>query len=456
MGTELYWRIVSVVTGMVGPPALVLERGMARTFVLLSTLALGSLCYAQSEKLTLADALKAARENNGVVQAARLNYESAKASTRAAYAAFLPTVTPSLQQENGKLNVLTGAGRGESTIDTTDSSVVARWLLFDNGVRGTNYRKSELAREQTEFNSLDTYRAVLFDVHFTYYGALRSQELLKVAESSLERATRLQDAAEKRESVGAGPRKDILQAKADALNAKVNLLTATNQVSTNLASLKAVLGWPTDTVPELDASQDARPTMVDYTLEQAIADGLANRPSLLAARKRVESSKLDVTLAKLDGGVSFQATANFTKSFSESVYDRPSLAFTASIPLYDGSRSRENIKAAQLGYEADRANLVQTERDVRAEIESAYKEFQQDFDRLEAAKLAKDAAQLNYDAAEGAYKEGAGTILDQLTAQVSLATAESNYVQAYYDLLISEVKLKQVVGKPLPGETAGE
>ena len=93
-----------------------------------------------------------------------------------------------------------------------------------------------------------------------------------------------------------------------------------------------------------------------------------------------------------------------------------------------------------------------TERDVRAEIESSYKAFKQNFDRLEASKLAREAAQLNFDAAEGAYKAGAGTVLDQLTAQVSLATAESNYIQAYYDLLISEVRLKQVVGQPLPGE----
>jgi outer membrane protein len=328
--------------------------------------------------------------------------------------------------------------------------------LFDNGTRHATYRKSELLKDQLAFSSLDTYRAVLFDVHSSFYGALRAQQLLKVSESAYTRATTLQDAAEKRESVGSGPKKDILQAKADALNAKVNVLTSKNQVSTSLANLKAVLGWPNDNVPELDDSQNAEPTMVDYSLEKAIADGLANRPSLLAARIRVESSKLDVTLAKLDGGISFQATANYTKSFSESVFDRPSLALTASIPLYDGSRSRENIRAAELGYQADQAALLQTERDVRAEIESAYKEFEQNFSRHEAAKLARDAAQSNYNAAAGAYKEGAGTVLDELTAQVSLATAESNYVQAYYDLLISEVKLKQVVGKPLPGEMTGE
>lgn len=414
---------------------------------------LSSYSLAQSSsKLTLEQALRSARENNGDVLAAQLNYESAKASTRSAYAAFLPEVTPNLTREDGRLNTLTGAGKGGRNFDTTDSGITARWLLFDNGVRSANYKRSQISKERTQFTSLETYRSVLFGVYSAYFDALRAQQLSKVAQSSLDRALRLQDATEKREQFGAGPRKDILQAQADALNAKVSVLTSNNQVYTTMASLKAILGWPEEVLPELDDSQDVKPTMVEYSLEQAISDGLANRPSLLAARKLVESSRIDVTLARLDGGIAFQATANYNKSFSESVFDRSTLALTASIPLYDGSRTKENLRAAKLGLQADEATLKQTERDVRAEIEASYKSFKQNFDRLEAAKLAKAAAVQNYAAASGAYEGGAATVLDQLTAQVSLTTAESNFVQAYYDLLISEVKLKQVVGKTLPGE----
>jgi len=33
-----------------------------------------------------------------------------------------------------------------------------------------------------------------------------------------------------------------------------------------------------------------------------------------------------------------------------------------------------------------------------------------------------------------------------------LVTAESNYIEAVYDSLISDLRLKLVTGKPLPGE----
>lgn len=405
-----------------------------------------------AQKLSLSDALRSANENNGTVLAARLNYEAAKASTRAAYSAYLPTVTPSVRQENGRLDTRTGPGRGHTTIDSTDAGVSAQWLILDSGTREATVRRSRVNREQVELSTLDTYRGVLFDVHSSFYNALRAQQLLKVADAGYSRAKTLEDVAIKREAVGAGPKKDILQARADALNARVDVLTATNDVSTTLAALKAVLAWTSDTLPELDDSQDTRPTMADMTLEQAIAEGLANRPSLLSAKKRVESSRIDVRLARLDGSLTWQATANYDRSFSENVFDRSTLQLTASIPLFDGSRSRENIRAAEFGLKADEATLHQTERDVRADIEAAYKEFRQNFDRLDAAQLAREAAQENYRAASGAFNEGAGTVLDQLTAQVSLATAESNYVQAYYDLLISEVRLRLQMGRALPGE----
>lgn len=414
---------------------------------------LTTLSFAQTDdKLTVAEALEAARTNNGTVQAARYNYEAAKASTRAAEAAWWPTLTPSIQREDGRLDTHTGSGRGINRFSTTDSGVIARWLVFDNGTRSASIRRSRVSQESIQFSALDTYRTVLFDVYSVYYNALRAQQLLKVRQSSLARAKTLQDAAEQREAIGAGAKKDIYQAQADALNAQVNVLTATNDVSTTLASLKAVLGWPEDTLPPLDDDQSTQPEQMDLTLEQAIQEGLAQRPSLLAVRKRTELSQLDVTLAKLDAGITITGTANYNKSFSESVFDRQSFAINASIPLFDGSRSRENVRAAQLNLKADQASLLQTERDVRADIESAYQEFRQNFAVLDAAKAARDAAQVNYDAAAGAFREGAGTVLDQLTAQVSLATAEANYIQAYYDLVISEVRLRVAMGRPLPGE----
>ena len=81
--------------------------------------------------------------------------------------------------------------------------------------------------------------------------------------------------------------------------------------------------------------------------------------------------------------------------------------------------------------EATEELLIQAERNVVAEIESSYKEFDQNIDRLAATKLALEAALINYQAVFESRKAGASEPLELLTAQVSLTTAESHYIKAY-------------------------
>jgi outer membrane protein len=103
---------------------------------------------------------------------------------------------------------------------------------------------------------------------------------------------------------------------------------------------------------------------------------------------------------------------------------------------------------------ASKALLDQSEKDARSEIEADFSTYSQDQLRLQSAELALKAAQLNYEAADGSQKAGAASLLDVITAQVSLVTAESNYIQATYDVLIAQLRLRLVTGLPMPGENS--
>lgn len=406
--------------------------------------------------LTLEDALRSARANNGTVQAAYLNYRAAVAQERASYAAFLPTVTPTVRQENGRLNNFTGLGRGGSTIDATEAGVTASWLILDNGTRATNYRSAGLVRDQAEFSALDTLRNVLFNVHLSFYNALRAQELLIVQTSGVRRAKEILDRAILSEEVGAGPKKDILQARADYLNAQVGELTAQNQVSTSRSSLWAVIGYSEPEIPKLVGPGEQDPQLSLPTLEEATEQALRDRADLRAARIGIESSEAAVDTARLAGSFSYSLSAQYNRSFSESVFDRSGIVLEASFPLYDGSRSKERVTGAKLDLESRRKSYDQSVRVAIAEIESAWKEQSQNAERIRASRIARDAALLNYEAATEARRLGAGELIEELTARLSLVTAESNLVQAVYDYWISDVRFRLASGRPLPGEESEE
>jgi outer membrane protein len=172
----------------------------------------------------------------------------------------------------------------------------------------------------------------------------------------------------------------------------------------------------------------------------------------LAQRNRLDARKQSVRLAQIDQGFSWTLDARHVRSFSPDPFQSSALVFQVSYPLFDGYRTKSNLDSSRLQLSADNASLKQTERDAIAEIESAYKRFAQDRERFAASKAALEASKINYEAVFDSRREGASQLIELLTAQVSLATAESNFVEAYYDALTSRVRLQLVTGRPLPGE----
>lgn len=427
--------------------------GLNRSALVLAFGVLAGLSSGQG--LSLEEALRLARSGNGDVRAAFLNYEAAKAGARSGFSAFLPSVTPSFERGYDWTERYTGPFRGSTEGPTTSALVDVRWRLLDNGARSLAFRRLERNAEATELTALQTLRSTLFSVHTRFFDALRSQELLRVQEENLRRARSILEQTRVRAlpPIEDVPRKDILQAEADFQNARVSFLGAQNRVATTEADLKAVLAWEEARLPGLVAPSEDGVEVLEITLDEAFARGLAARADLAGARKRIEAQQLTLESTRRDGLVQFSLDASYRRVFAEDPFQQSQLVFGASIPLFDGARSRENVRAEQLTLEALRAVLGQDERRARAEIESAFQESVQNRLRLEAARAALEAARVNFEAAVAAQREGAGTLIEVLTAQVSLTTAESNLVEARYDLLISDVRFRLVTGAALPGES---
>lgn len=407
--------------------------------------------WAGAQQISLADALRLAKERNGLVRAAHFDYLTAKAGVDSAYSAFLPTVTPSIQYTDGRTNTSTGPFRGGTNSSTTSTEVTASWLLLDNGGRNTSYRIARYGADASELSALQTLRVTLSNVHVAFFESLRASELLKVQEANYARATESLKATQARVGLGDAAKREELQAQTDMLNAQASSLAARNRMTNADANLRAIIGWDQTGSPQL-ASVEPPTVGDDPELAKAISEGLAARADLQASRRRVEAQKQRVKAAKLDATANVSLSTSFTKSFGQDVFDTRLLQFQVSVPLYDGQRSKSLLRSAELNLQADEASLRQSELDARADIEGSLAEVKQNRERLKVAEEARSVARQNYAMTNGAYKEKAATLIDLLTAQVSLATAESNYVEAVYDLLTSDVRFRLATGQPMPGE----
>lgn len=414
---------------------------------------------AGTQALTLLEALAIARERNGNVRAAFFDLEIARSQTRISEAAFLPTVTPQYRREQVWGTTYTGPFRGSRDETSESASVVANYRILDTGLRSFRLSRDRINLEAQSQSALQTLRGVLFSVHQRYYDALRAQELVEVTEASVRRTQEILDRAEFAASpeIGSGSLLDVLQARADNANAQVSLLEAQNQIAQSEAQLKAVLGFeaseelPTLVAPALEESLP----MFDLDLNTAIEIGLTERPDLQAIRLRTRATEQTLRLIRAENTFNFFVDAQYARGFSPNPFDSTALILQLSIPLYDGNASREAIRAQEFNLEGDRAFELQTERDVRADIEAAWKQYDLNRARLSTSLIALEAARANYEAVREARILGAADLIDELTAELSLRTAELNQVNAFYDALISEISLRSAIGRPLPGEDNG-
>jgi len=401
------------------------------------------------ESLSLDDALRLALQNNGLARAALAETDAADARLAAARANLYPSIDLSSSTTRTRIE------GGGAIADTTQrqNGFGLEWLLLDNGQRELRIRQSSRTAEATRQSTRDTVRRVLFQTARAYYEVLRRKELLQVADTAVRRAETLLEVAKAQAEVGAAPQKDVLQAEADLANARVQQIQARNALRLAETDLKRLIGWEAQKpLPDLTAP-DAPPTPDPaLSVEQLWQRARLQRPDLRDAELRLQISRLGLDAARLNSLLRLQISVRGFREYDPNSRTQGSLSIVASYPLLDGGLTRASLREAEASLQSAQFRLQQAERDAYAEVESALLSIREAFERLEASKIAVAAAQRNFDAAQESLREGVGTIVEVLTAQLALVTAETNLVQATYDAAVAELQLRVATGERLPAE----
>lgn len=403
-------------------------------------------------KLTLEQALRLAKQRNGSVKAAFYDVDTARAQTNEALAAYFPTLNPNYTYTSSRNEYAGPFGKFYLQNEGGQTNVNASWTVLDSGQR--NYSVLSARRNQRAFeaSAVNTLRQTLYSVYNDYLETLRTQELLRVQDSEVKRYTTILDQTEQQVKVGASAAKDTLQAKADVLNAQVSYLAAKNNYTNAIASLKSVIGWnQKEDLPPLETAMEPGEISLP-NLATFIDLGVDQRADLRSSRANLDSLHYAQKRYELIAGPTAAVSVTYGAELTPSVLENRTLTISLNGPFFDGGLSREQARAAKFQYLSAKASYEQQERNAKASIESAYQRVLEDSLRIKSAKQALEASQTNFQAAIEAQKAGSETLIDVLNAQTSLATAESNYIQALYDYILAKVNLDLNTGAQMPGE----
>jgi outer membrane protein TolC len=256
---------------------------------------------------------------------------------------------------------------------------------------------------------------------------------------------------------GAAARSDLAAAQYQTAQAKGQLVTAQGTAIGAQATFATTLGLDADAevVPKAIGQEPQTPNPVYST---ALKRALILRPDYLAARHNVESAKENVRYAKLARFPVLSGSAS--DGYSRTLYQglptgqtgptpppesptpgysqQRQLGLSLSVPIYDQGETNYNVAVAASQLDEANATAYQTYLQVQSDVRSALASLISARANLVQAQAEYVAARVSLDATQAQYKVGATTIINVVTAEANLSTAQAAQIAAIYGVRTAE------------------
>jgi outer membrane protein len=426
--------------------------------------------------LNLSQAETIALASSPTLALARGQLESALGAVGTARAGELPNISGLANTGRAKSVSPPGNFAGFTTPSTTtlttskSASLALRQLLVDGGRIHQAVSAARFNSDAARYDLERQMQSVEFNVASAYYAALQARHQLQVARDSLNLAQVQLKLVQAQYKAGVASRADVLTAQLPVAQAELAVAQDANGEQTQLALMLDTMGLPAQT-PVTISDEPASPAPLP-----ALADVLAianrDRPDLLAAQSSADAAAASLRSARLGLFPSISGTGSTNTNSSKQTTDQPntggsppptistttsgvyapswSVGLSLSVPIFDGGLTRGETAQAQGAVDQANANLKTTQLLVSLNIQQAYLGVQTAQAGLTAADAEYAQARTVLDVTNAQYKAGVTTLPLLLNAQVALAKAEGDQVNALYtyktarqQLLISEGTLGQ-------------
>jgi outer membrane protein len=399
---------------------------------------------------TIEEALAFAYSNNPTLNAARAELRGVDENVPQALSGWRPTAT--LSADGGWTR--SSAVGVETYRNNASISLSVSQALF-RGFRTVNSTRQAEAIVKAQRESLSsTEQDVLLSAAQAYVDVIRDTALVSLQRSDLQFLTEQVRAAKDRFDVGEGTRTDVSQAVARQAEAQANLNTAMANLNTSRAIYRQVVGVE---AKNLSANTTIN-ALVPGSIEAALQASETAQPLIRQSQHLVDAAIFNtkaiegelLPTVSLNGSVA----RNWRPSTSVSQSNSATIFGSVSIPLYQGGGVSSRVRQAKEELGQARLQLDVVRDQIRANVISAWGNYQAASASIKAAKAAVEAQQL---ALEGVIEEqrvGQRTTLDVLDAQRELVNQRVGLVTAQRNRIVGGYQLVSAIGK-LDASTLG-
>lgn len=405
----------------------------------LCLLAMPVLAQQPNTPLTLQQCIAMAQQQQSDVQQGQYALTAAQARQVQAKSSYYPQVSLSADTRLTDSNL---SGNRAST----GSNVSVTQNFYDGGLREAKVKRSGFETEQSTASLERTRQTVTFTVTRAYLEVLRAQQLAAVAKSRLTYIEGQRALVQSRVEAGAAAEVDILPIEAQLANARVEALGAKNTTRTAAIQLYQAMGLtPQSSIDIAEVTLAKDPDVP--ALAECLTQAKAARPEVRQTAATMGAAQSNVQVAKINQRPRPVINGQFDQPVTGDNERNYSVSAGLVFDLFSGGNTRAVYNESMANLRSAEVRAGQVEKNIAAEVETAYLNMEDARERLQASAASVTAAERNMAAQEERYQQGLAIPLDLLNAQVSLTDANSNAVQARYDYYTALAQLDYALGK---------
>jgi len=402
--------------------------------------------------LTLAEAERLAVANNPQLSAAQFNAAAAGQVPLELRANFEPAISGALTgvgADSGS-RLAAGALNNPVVYNRVGTGLLLSQLVTDFGRTGSLVDSAKLHAQAQDQVTQTTRAQILLAVNRAYFGALRAEAVLKVAQQTVTARQLVADQVSALARSNLKSTLDVSFANVNLSDAKLLLAGAQSNVKSAYAELATAIGLPGQYAQGgFSLALEPMPDLLPVTLDSLMDKALRDRPELASVRleqnaaQRFAQAEKDLMLPT----ISVAASAGFVPAAEAQVPGRyGAVGVNVSIPILNGHLFRARRTEAELRAKAASQNVNDLANRVARDVRLAYLNATNAFERLTLTTELLDQARLALDLAQRRYDLGLGSIVELSQAQLNVTGAEIAGSSAEFDYQFQRANLSYQIG----------
>jgi len=322
------------------------------------------------------------------------------------------------------------------------------YTLFDFGRLESAIQKAKLELQTSKHVAEQLKHSLFFQVSQLYYQIIYAKKAIEIQNQVLQLLTENKTIIETQLKNGNAIQLDLLtiQSKIDnELNRKIDL-------ETNLKKLLNLLNYATG-VATINESQLSI-SLKNYTSDEAMQMALIHNPSIAIAKDKVNVTKADVAITKLNERpyVGMKASVGSRNGYLPQIND-PRFNYNAgigfSVPLFNGGKIKQQIKIQERSLALSETNVASQIHDFEKDIQAALIDIQSNQARIKNAATQIEQAALAQKLSVSKLKNGTATPIEITSTNADYQRALLNQLQYQYQLCNAQLELIKLMGVEL-------